>query len=50
MSNMYQTTTLTSESVRFALVQQYIQMFQNIPDDRVLVRFEEIVKYIYQSK
>lgn len=50
MSNMYQTTILPPESVRLALVQQYIQMFQNIPDDRVLARIEEVVKYIYQSK
>lgn len=46
----YQTTTLPPESVRFALVQQYIQVFENIPDGRVLDRIEEVVKYIYQSK
>ena len=46
----WQTPVLLPESVRLALVQQYIQMFGDIPDDEELAQIEKVVKYIYQSK
>ena len=47
---MYQTTTLPPESVRLALVHQFMQIKGRTPNREELDNIEHLVKYIYQSK
>lgn len=49
MSNMYQTTTLPPESVRFSLALAFFEKNGYLPETSDMAEMEEVVKYIYQS-